>query len=203
MVNSGGIPGTNPTIRIRGIGSINASAAPLIIVDGAPFNGDLNSIAQEQVASISVLKDASSTSLYGSRGANGVIIISTKSGSKSTETTIVISSSYGNSSMATPMHDLLDINRFTEYFWEASRNRELYENNNSPEVAASLASNNLVSLLGYNPYGIEEPVNSQGELIAIPAWNTDWKKVIINDKAYKKQHGLSVSGGSENTSFYF
>ena len=203
VVNSGGIPGTNPTIRIRGIGSINASAAPLIIVDGAPFNGDLNSIAQEQVASISVLKDASSTSLYGSRGANGVIIISTKSGSKSTETTIAISSSYGNSSMATPMHDLLDINRFTEYFWEASRNRELYENNNSPEVAASLASNNLVSLLGYNPYGIEEPVNSQGELIAIPAWNTDWKKVIINDKAYKKQHGLSVSGGSENTSFYF
>ena len=75
VVNTGGVPGTNPTIRIRGVGSINASAGPLIIVDGAPFNGNLNSIAQEQVASISVLKDASSTSLYGSRGANGVIIV--------------------------------------------------------------------------------------------------------------------------------
>ena len=64
IINPGGIPGTNPTIRIRGIGSINAEASPLIIVDGAPFNGNLNSIAQEQVASISVLKDASSTSLY-------------------------------------------------------------------------------------------------------------------------------------------
>ena len=64
VVNTGGVPGTNPTIRIRGVGSINASAAPLIIVDGAPFNGNLNSIAQEQVASISVLKDASSTSLF-------------------------------------------------------------------------------------------------------------------------------------------
>ena len=86
VVNTGGVPGTNPTIRIRGVGSINASAAPLIIVDGAPFNGNLNSIAQEQVASISVLKDASSTALYGSRGANGVIIVTTKSGKKASPT---------------------------------------------------------------------------------------------------------------------
>ena len=91
IVNTGGVPGTNPTIRIRGIGSINASAAPLIIVDGAPFNGNLNSIAQEQVASISVLKDASSTSLYGSRGANGVIIVNTKSGTRETPTRISFS----------------------------------------------------------------------------------------------------------------
>ena len=147
IINPGGIPGTNPTIRIRGIGSINAEASPLIIVDGAPFNGNLNSIAQEQVASISVLKDASSTSLYGSRGANGVIIISTKSGTKSTETSISLSSSYGNSSMATSMHKLLDINSYTRYFWEGYRNRELYENNNSPEVASTLASNNLVASL--------------------------------------------------------
>ena len=168
IINPGGIPGTNPTIRIRGIGSINAEASPLIIVDGAPFNGNLNSIAQEQVASISVLKDASSTSLYGSRGANGVIIISTKSGTKSTETSISLSSSYGNSSMATSMHKLLDINSYTRYFWEGYRNRELYENNNSPEVAASLASDNLVSSLGYNPFGVDQPVNNQGRLVASP-----------------------------------
>ena len=203
IINPGGIPGTNPTIRIRGIGSINAEASPLIIVDGAPFNGNLNSIAQEQVASISVLKDASSTSLYGSRGANGVIIISTKSGTKSTETSISLSSSYGNSSMATSMHKLLDINSYTRYFWEGYRNRELYENNNSPEVAASLASDNLVSSLGYNPFGVDQPVNNQGRLVASPEWNTDWKKVIINENAYKKQHGLSVAGGGEKTSFYF
>ena len=203
IINPGGIPGTNPTIRIRGIGSINAEASPLIIVDGAPFNGNLNSIAQEQVASISILKDASSTSLYGSRGANGVIIISTKSGRKSTETSISLSSSYGSSSMATSMHRLLDINRYTEYFWEGYRNRELYENNNSPELAATLASNNLVSSLGYNPYGVDQPVNKQGDLVASPAWNTDWKKTIINENAYKVQHGVSVSGGGEKTSFYF
>ena len=93
------------------------------------------------------------------------------------------------------MHRLLDINRYTEYFWEGYRNRELYENNNSPELAATLASNNLVSSLGYNPYGVDQPVNEQGDLVASPAWNTDWKKTIINENAYKVQHGVSVSGG--------
>ena len=202
VVNTGGIPGTNPTIRIRGIGSINASAAPLIIVDGAPFNGNLNSIAQEQVASISVLKDASSTSLYGSRGANGVIIVTTKSGTKETPTRISLNTVYGNSNMATPMHDLLGIDDYTRFFWEAFRNKELYENNSSPEAAGAAASSNLISALAYNPYGIEQPVDSQGNLNGTPAWDTDWKGAILNKNAYKKQHGLSISGGSEKTTFY-
>ena len=203
VINSGGIPGTNPTIRIRGIGSINASASPLIIVDGAPFNGNLNSIAQEQVASISVLKDASSTALYGSRGANGVIIVTTKSGTRSTPTKISLSTVYGNSTMATPMHDLIGIDNYTQFFWEAYRNNELYENKLSPEAAAAAASSNLVSAMGYNPYGIPEPVDNQGNLLGDALWDTDWKKTILNPNAYKRQHGLSVNGGSEKTSFYF
>ena len=203
VINTGGVPGTNPTIRIRGIGSINASAAPLIIVDGAPFNGDLNSIAQEQVASISVLKDASSTALYGSRAANGVIIVNTKSGKKSTPTEISLSTVYGSSSMATPMHDLLGVDDYTRYYWEAYSNNEQYENNLSPAAAAAAASSNLVSALAYNPYGVPNPVDNQGNLTADAAWSTDWKDVMLNTTAYKKQHGLSVSGGSEKTNFYF
>ena len=80
IISAGGQPGDNPTIRIRGVGSINASADPLIVVNGAPFNGNLNSISPDQIESMSVLKDASSTALYGSRGANGVILITTKTG---------------------------------------------------------------------------------------------------------------------------
>ena len=202
VVNTGGVPGTNPTIRIRGVGSINASAAPLIIVDGAPFNGNLNSIAQEQVASISVLKDACSTSLYGSRGANGVIIVTTKSGTRETPTRISINTVYGNSNMATRMHDLLGIDDYTQFFWEAFRNKEMYGNGLSPEAAGAAASSNLISALAYNPYGVDQPVDSQGNLNATPAWDTDWKGAILNKNAYKKQHGLSFSGGSENTTFY-
>ena len=67
-------------IRIRGISSINAGNAPLIILDGAPYDGDLNNINSEDIASMTVLKDAASAALYGARGANGVIIITTKSG---------------------------------------------------------------------------------------------------------------------------
>ena len=57
--------------------------------------------------------------------------------------------------------------------------------------------------MGYNPYGVDQPVNNQGNLVASPMWNTDWKKTIINENAYKVQHGISVSGGAEKTSFYF
>ena len=202
VVNTGGVPGTNPTIRIRGVGSINASAAPLIIVDGAPFNGNLNSIAQEQVASISVLKDASSTSLYGSRGANGVIIVTTKSGTKATPTRISFSTVYGNSNMATPMHDLLEIDDYTRFFWEAYRNNELYVNQLSAVQAGVAASSNLISALAYNPYGIDQPVDNQGNLSSTATWNTDWKDAILNSNAYKIQHGISISGGSEKTNFY-
>ena len=72
IISSGGIPGSNPIIRIRGVGSINASASPLIVVDNAPYAGNLNSLSQDQIESISVLKDASATALYGAAAANGV-----------------------------------------------------------------------------------------------------------------------------------
>ena len=101
-----------------------------------------------------------------------------------------------------PMHDLLGIDDYTSFFWEAYRNNELYENGLSPVAAAAAASSNLVSALGYNPYEVAEPVDNQGNLTGNAAWNTDWKGAVLNASAYKKQHGLSVSGGSEKTTFY-
>ncbi|MEZ5072967.1 MAG: SusC/RagA family TonB-linked outer membrane protein [Bacteroidales bacterium] len=74
-----GTPGEALTVRIRNAGSINASSEPLYVVDGFPIDGDLTGINPEEIESISILKDASSTALYGSRGANGVILIETKS----------------------------------------------------------------------------------------------------------------------------
>jgi len=74
-----GQPGaTTPTIRVRGISSINAGKDPLIILDGIPYDGDLNNISNQDIESMTVLKDAASSALYGARGANGVIIITTK-----------------------------------------------------------------------------------------------------------------------------
>jgi TonB-dependent SusC/RagA subfamily outer membrane receptor len=75
-----GQPGSSPNIRIRGIGSVGSSNAPLIVVDGAIFAGELTSINPNDIESLSILKDAASTSLYGSGAANGVIMITTKQG---------------------------------------------------------------------------------------------------------------------------
>ena len=82
ITSGSGEPGSGATVRIRGIGSINASSSPLIIIDGVPFEGSLNAINNSDVQSINVLKDASAAALYGARGANGVIIITTKSGTR-------------------------------------------------------------------------------------------------------------------------
>ena len=87
-------PGATPQIRIRGERSINASNEALIVVDGIPFSGNLNEINNDDVESISILKDASATAIYGSRGANGVILITTKRGTKG-KTNVSYSGYYG------------------------------------------------------------------------------------------------------------
>lgn len=81
-VSASGQPGETAAIRIRGIGSISASSSPLYVVDGIPYDGNINAINPNDVESISVLKDATASALYGSRGANGIIVITTKSGKK-------------------------------------------------------------------------------------------------------------------------
>ena len=79
MTTSGsGQPGSGSDIRIRGFGSINASSSPLLVVDGVPYDGDLSSLNSSDIETMTVLKDASSGALYGARGANGVILITTK-----------------------------------------------------------------------------------------------------------------------------
>jgi TonB-dependent SusC/RagA subfamily outer membrane receptor len=78
--NGGGQPGSNASVLIRGVGSVNASSAPLYVLDGAPYNGSISSLSMDDIESVTVLKDASAAALYGSRGANGVIMIKTKQG---------------------------------------------------------------------------------------------------------------------------
>lgn len=94
-----GAPDAAPEFRIRGISSINAGKAPLIVLDGAPYDGDWNSINPSDVASVTVLKDAASNALYGARGANGVIIVTTKKGDKA-RTSISLDVKVGTSSRA-------------------------------------------------------------------------------------------------------
>jgi TonB-linked SusC/RagA family outer membrane protein len=107
MINNSGSPTATPTMRIRGLSSINAGTSPLIIVDGAPYDGGWNNLNPNDVESISVLKDAASNALYGARGANGVVMITTKKG-KAGKATITLDAKWGSNSRASKRYDLID-----------------------------------------------------------------------------------------------
>ncbi len=203
IISSGGIPGSNPIIRIRGIGSINAAASPLIVVDNAPYAGNLNGLSQDQIESISVLKDASATALYGAAAANGVIIITTKSGKLNSEAKISVNIKKGIASEAVDTHRLLGINNWTELYWEALFNSQKYGNGATDAASAAYASAQIGPNLGYNPYGVANPVGLDGKLTASPLWDTDWKGVLMNNEANFDEIGVNLSGGSKNTRYFF
>ena len=103
VINGSGQPGSNATIRIRGIGSLNGSSAPLYVVDGVTYDGDISSIDPGDIASTTILKDATATSLYGARGANGVIVITTKKGTSGDEGHIDVDVKYGANMRLLPL----------------------------------------------------------------------------------------------------
>ncbi|MDM1294563.1 TonB-dependent receptor [Sphingobacterium sp. N143] len=203
-VASSGQPGTEAAIRIRGIGSINASSAPLIVLDGNPYAGDINSINPNDIQSISVLKDAASSALYGSRGANGVIIITTKSGVNSDNTKINLNFTQGYSSRAVHDYDQVSTDEYFQLYWEALRNKGLSNGLTSAQAAAD-ASRSLLTDLNINPYGEQfpQPVGADGKLAAgaKTLWDDPWTDVLQRT-GVRTQGDLSFSGGSAKNTYY-
>ncbi|GAE86525.1 TonB-dependent receptor [Bacteroides reticulotermitis JCM 10512] len=175
--STSGQPGEDAAIYIRGIGSANASTTPLYVVDGVPYDGALSSISSQDIASITVLKDAAAATLYGSRAANGVIMITTKQGSESAPV-IELSAKYGFSSRAVNDYNQLSTNDYFMLQWEAIRNKHM-DDGKTAEDAAQRASSGLISSIGINPYGTKygQPVGLDGKLVAgaTPLWNDNWK----------------------------
>ena len=174
VVNSSGILGASPVIKIRGVASISSGGRPLIVVDGVPLNDDLvtggqggqplNPLADinpNDIQSFSVLKDAAATAVYGSRGSNGVILITTKSGKKNQDTQITmdVSTSWTKS---TDTFDMMNGDEFREYL-----------------VNAGFATST------------ED----------FPQGNFDWVPNVVRT-GFSKDINLGISGGSENTTFF-
>lgn len=103
---NGGQPGSTAKIRVRGTGSMAAGNAPLYVIDGVPYDGDLSSINTADIESTTVLKDAASNALYGARGANGVVLITTKKGTQG-KAVINVDAKWGSNSRAVPQYDVL------------------------------------------------------------------------------------------------
>lgn len=202
--STSGQPGEDANIYIRGIGSANASTTPLYVVDGVPYDGALSSISSQDIASMTVLKDAAAATLYGSRAANGVVMITTKQGSESAPV-IELSAKYGFSSRAVSDYDQLSTNDYYMLEWESIRNKGLNDGRTAEE-AAKRASSGLISSIGINPYGSKfaQPVGVDGKLMAgaTPLWNDSWDDAL-SQSAHYTDLSARISGGSKNTKYYF
>lgn len=145
MTSGSGQPGGDaPTLIIRGIGSINADNDPLIIVDGMPYEGGWNNINPSDVESVSVLKDAASNALYGARGANGVIIITTKQ-AKAGEAVVTASAKWGVNTRGTIDYDYIkDPGEYYEAHYKALYNQLRYVKGLSEGEAYAQANKNMV-----------------------------------------------------------
>lgn len=205
-VASSGQPGSDASVFIRGVGSINADSSPLYIVDGAPYDGSLSSIDPSDIESINVLKDAASTALYGSRAANGLVVITTKKGKKNTKPRIDARFTYGFSSRAVDDYKKVSTNEYFVLYWEAMRNQQMYVNGLSPQVAAQYASTNIVSNLGINPYGASQypqPVGLDGKIVsgASPLWSNSWSDAYTQN-AHRSDAQINISGGGDKSTYY-
>lgn len=149
VINTSGQPGTNATIRIRGIGSLNGSSAPLYVVDGVTYDGDISSIDPGDIASTTILKDATATSLYGSRGANGVIVITTKKGSNGEEGKIDVDVKYGANMRLLPLYEVItDPKEYVTMSWQSLYNSYHLVSGYAPEQAIKSANTALYGAAG-------------------------------------------------------
>ena len=119
--NTYGEPGAEPTIRIRGIGSINGSNTPLYVVDGVIYSGNISDLNSNDIQSISVLKDAASSALYGNRAAAGVVIITTKAGRSTSNSSISLKVNHGFYGRGLKEYDRLGVKDWMETSWDAMK----------------------------------------------------------------------------------
>src|SRR5579875_2818726 len=162
VINTTGQPGTSATIRIRGFGSVNGNRSPLYVVDGVPYSGNISSLNMEDVASVTVLKDAAATAIYGSRGANGVIVITTITG-RGKNSFIEGDVKYGTNMALIPRYDVITSpEQYIALSWEALYNEGVKLGNANP---VNYANTRLFSANGISPNNNIWNVTSGADLI--------------------------------------
>lgn len=218
IINTSGDPtNSSPTIRVRGIGSMSAGNSPLIVLDGMPFDGALNSINPNDVESMTVLKDASASAIYGARGANGVVLITTKKG-RNQEAEIKFDAKWGSNSRLIPQYDVIDDpGQYYETYFKQLYNSQLYNGKTAAEAYA-FASKNIYDEknggLGYQIFTVPEGENivgtnlrlnpkaklgySDGEYYYTP---DDWYDEAFHN-SFRQEYNVSFSGVTDKLNYY-
>ncbi len=217
-MSTNGQPGKSAKIRIRGIGSMSSSNDPLYVVDGVPYDGDIASINPADIENMTVLKDAAANAIYGARGANGVILITTKSGQQG-EAKITVDAKWGSNKRAVPNYDVMTSPaQYYETMYRALYNAKAY-NGSTAEEAHAYANKNLLDTnnggLGYQVYTVPNGQNligtdfklnpnatlgySDGEYYYTP---DNWYDEIFGKGNLRQEYNITVSGKTDKLSYF-
>ena len=218
LTQSSGSPSGSPTIRIRGFGSLNAGNDPLIIVDGAPYSGDMANINPNDVETMTVLKDAASNALYGARGANGVVMITTKK-AKSGDAVVTFDAKYGWNTKALKQYDIIsDPAAYYEKHYDAVYNYYIdkgMDANSAWQAAnAGLFGEQAGGGVGYNIWSYPEGqmlIGQNGKLNPLATIGRvegdylikpdDWEDVGIRT-GNRQEYNVSIAGSTDKSNTY-
>ncbi len=175
QITSDGQPGADPSVRIRGIGSFG-STAPLYVVDGVPMGTTIRDFSPNDIETIQVLKDASAGAIYGSRAANGVVIITTKNGKKDQPLKVDYKGYFGIDKIPSSTYDIMDANQYSQYLGQAC------SNSGTP----------LPGGYSLNP--------ETGRYQFMDDTNTDWFKEVFKT-GIRQNHNVNLSGGGAHNTY--
>jgi TonB-linked SusC/RagA family outer membrane protein len=210
--STSGQPGSSPDVRIRGFGSISSSNSPLYVVDGVPFSASIANLNNDDIETITVLKDAASTALYGARAANGVVMVTTKKGTKG-KNSINIKYTKGFNTRALPEYDRVGPADYYPLMWESNRNNLAYRAASPVAIATanSTASAGLGAIVGtgYNVYdvpfaslvGTDGKLNPAAKLIYNPD-DLNWEKAVMR-QGVRDEVSANFSGSNGKSDYFF
>ncbi|MBQ2842676.1 MAG: TonB-dependent receptor [Alistipes sp.] len=222
FTSASGRLGAGQTVTIRGTGSINAGNSPLYVVDGVPYEGNINNINSADIESMTILKDAASNALYGARGANGVIMITTKK-AKVGDAVVTFEGKWGVNTRALQNYDVTDeAGEYYEFHHRALMNYRTLENKWSEADAYAWASQTLTSSdaggLAYNVFTVPEgqnligtngklnPLATEGRLVNYKGQDfwlkpDNWLDEIYGS-SFRQEYNVSVAGATDRSNFY-
>ena len=203
-----GQPGMEAEARIRGYSSVNGSNRPLYVVDGMPYTGWITDVNPADVESVSVLKDAASCALYGSRASNGVILITTKKGKKD-GISLQLDIRHGFSARGQGDYERMNANQFMETIWQGYRN-ELISNGSTPEEATLAANNEIINKVKINIYNKADNAlfDKNGHLVSdaqiLDGYKDDlnWYEPYTRN-GHRQEYNLSGENGNERNHIRF
>ena len=210
-----GSPGDDPSIRIRGFGTINGDASPLYVLDGVPFSGNVSDLNPADIESITVLKDAASAALYGNRASNGVILITSKKGSQG-KLNMSIDVRQGTYSRGIPEYSRVNAKQWMNVAWANMYNQRIEAGKTPDEANAYVYEHlmsdyviqNIFSVKGNNNPTMQELFSTPGSISADATIKNgykddmDWYKAAIRH-GYRQEYNINANGANDKSDYYF